>query len=100
MVAEEIIVILALTAGIAGGVWTPLLGWLGSDEKLNPKKFAHAVLTCTISGLVFGVAALQAIPVDGAIALAVFWFGVFFLSSGVDFTRNKIGNMVRATPAT
>lgn len=98
MVEEIVIVLLALTAGIAGGFWVPTLAWLGSNEPFNPKKFVHALLTCILSGFGFGIVALQAIPIDGAVALTVFWFGVFFLSMGVDFSRNKIGNMVRTTP--
>jgi len=93
--SETLIVLIALSAGIVGGIFTPLMAWLGSTEKFNTRKFIHAVLTCTVSGLVFGIIALQAVPQGGIIVYVVFWFEIFFASIGVDYARNKVGNSVR-----
>jgi hypothetical protein len=96
MVSELVIVLLAVTAGVAGGIVTPVMAWLASDEPFNPKKFAHALLTCIISGMTFSVAGLYSPPSDGAISLAIYWLEIFLASVGVDYFRNKIGGSVRA----
>ena len=97
MVSDLTIVILALSAGIAGGFWTPILAWLSSTEAFNVKKFMQGLMTCIGAGLGCGIVALQAPPTDGAIALTIFWFFIFFASSGIDYTRNKVGSMTRTT---
>jgi len=99
LVSEGIIVLIALSAGIAGGVWTPILAWMGSTDKFNLKKFCHALMTSIVAGLVWGIISLYAPPSNGLISLVIYGFGTFFTVMGVDFSRNKIGNMVR-TPAT
>jgi len=97
MVSEANIVILAITAGIAGGIWTPVLAWLGSNEPFNLKKFVQALITCIGSGLALAVASLYSPPSDGIISLTIYWFEIFFASSGIDYARNKIGNTTRAS---
>jgi len=95
MVNEIIVVILSISAGISAGLWTPILGWLGSNETFNIKKFVQGFMTCLSSSLVFSLMALYNPPADGIINLTIFWLEIFLACIGVDYTRNKIGNMTR-----
>jgi multisubunit Na+/H+ antiporter MnhB subunit len=96
MVNEVVIVLLAISAGVAGGVVTPVMAWLASDEPFNPRKFVQGLLTCVIAGLTFSVFGLYSPPSDGPIALAIYWLEIFLATCGVDYFRNKIGGSVRA----
>jgi tryptophan-rich sensory protein len=97
MVSESIIVLLAITAGIAGGIWSPLLGWLASNEKFSIRKFLQGFMTCLSSSFVFSLIALENPPQDGIVNLAIFWLTIFLATIGVDYARNKIGGMTRQT---
>jgi hypothetical protein len=96
VVSELVVVILALSAGVAGGLWTPILAWLATTEPFNARKFLQGFMTCLAAGFGFSLLALQSPPTDGPISLTVFWLTTFLACIGVDYTRNKIGGMTRA----
>ena len=84
-------------AAFAGGIFSALLGWIGSDppEPFIGRKFAASALKAFLSA-VAAISAGLIIPPVGLQATILLCAGAFLAGAGVDSVGKRIVNAVMA----
>lgn len=90
------LIFIALAATI-GAVIAGLLGWFGSGEVFNPRKFWPTILRAVIAG---GIVAVS-YPLIQTLGLWTGLIGAFLTGAGVDVLGNRLaGSIVATSPTT
>lgn len=100
-----IILLISWGVATAGGITASVYGFLTSPKKFNHRKFAIAVITGLLGGLMFGIANASLNPVfrDASAQLfdVAYQLGLVFVGAiGIDFLRNRTGDMTKGTAST
>ncbi|MCJ7669539.1 MAG: hypothetical protein MUO61_03360 [Dehalococcoidia bacterium] len=90
-----LIVFIAIAATI-GAVVAGLLGWFGSGEVFNPRKFWPTILRAVIAG---GIVAVS-YPLIQTLGLWTGLIGAFLTGAGVDVLGNRLAGSITATGPT
>ena len=85
------IVFVALAATV-GAIVAGLLGWFGSGEKFNSRKFWPTILRAVIAG---GIVAVS-YPLIETLGLWTGLIGAFLTGAGVDVLGNRLAGSITA----
>lgn len=79
-----------IIAALAGGLFAAVLGWAGSDEPFDAKKFFSSVLRSILAALGAVFIFQDVSPITGWTYLTA-----FLLGAGVDVIGHRIAGIVR-----
>lgn len=100
-----VILLMSWAVATLGGIMASVYGYLTSPQKFNHRKFAIAVMTGLIGGLMFGIANASLNPVfrdaNAQLFDVAYQLGLVFVGAvGIDFLRNRTGDMTKGTAST
>jgi len=99
MVSVEVLLAIAWSVAIAGGIVSSLMGYATDPKKkFDKRKFGAAVATGIVAGLVFGITNASVNPIfkdpNATLFDITYQMGLVFVGAvGLDHLRNRVGDL-------